>query len=339
MILFDEAPIRHAVNSHARRPSHLILGLCLVTFLVASHTNAYSQDDSETEVVRVRTDHVTAPVFVTDSRGNRVMNLTAVDFEVRDNGRIVKIEYFSVGAERVALAFVLDASGSIRDVITRQREVALALLTRFGGGSEIAVVRFAEKSRIVAPFSTDPNAAMRAFDLPALENHKTAIFDAVATTIRTFAARRVDVAERRIIVLISDGLDTASTTRPRDVIDIAKDRGVSVYAIQIPLYAPQNGRLRPRSASKGFRDIAEKSGGQFFLAGNAESPLAPQTSYDLSPIFKAIEDDLRGQYVLGYYPDAETQDGRFHRIDIKLTSKEKRKLRVHSLREGYTSAK
>lgn len=339
MTLFDEAPMRHAVNSRARRPSLLVLGFCLVTFLLASQVNIYSQDDPETEVVRVRTDHVTTPVFVTDSRDKRVLNLTAMDFEVRDNGRLVKIEYFAAGTERVALAFLLDASGSIRDVISRQREVALALLTRFGGGSEVAVVRFAEKATIVAPFSSALSDAMRAFDLPTLENHRTAIFDSVAKTIRAFDARRVDVAERRIIVLISDGLDTVSTTRARDVIDAAKDRGVSVYAIQIPLYAPQNGRLRPRSASKGFRDVAEKSGGQFFLAEVAGSPLAAQTSYDLSPIFKVIEDDLRGQYVLGYYPDPETQDGRFHRIDIKLASKGERKLRVHLLREGYTSTK
>lgn len=339
MTFFDEAPLRHAVNSSAQRPFLFIFRLCLITFLVTPHINIYSQDDSDTDVVRVRTDHVTAPVFVTDSRGHRVMNLTATDFEVRDNGRIVKIEYFSAGAERVALAFVLDASGSIRDVISRQREVALALLSRFGGGSEVAVVRFAEKARIVAPFSRGLSEAMRAFDLPALENHRTAIFDSIATTIHAFDARRADVSERRIIVLISDGLDTASATRPRDVIEATKDRGVSIYSIQIPLYTPRNGRLRPRPASNGFRDIAEKSGGRFFLAGDAQSPLASQTSYDLSPIFKAIEDDLRGQYVLGYYPEPETQDGRIHRIDIKLTTMDKRKFRVHLLREGYTSTK
>jgi Ca-activated chloride channel family protein len=339
MTFLDEAPVRHAVGSRALRSFLLLLRLSLVTFPLASHVNICAQDDPDTDVVRVRTDLVTAPVFVTESHGRRIMNLVAADFELRDDGRVVKIEYFSAGTERVALVFLLDASGSSRDVISRQRKVALALLSRFGRGSEVAVIRFAEKAKIVAPFSSGLSDASLAFDLPALENYRTAIFDSVASAIRVFDARRADATERRIIILISDGLDTASATRPGDVIDAAIDRGVSVYSIQIPLYAPRDGRLRPRSASKGFRDVAEKSGGRFFMAGDAKSALADQTSYDLSPIFQAIEDDLRGQYVLGYYPDAETQDGRFHRIVINLTSKEKRRLRVHSLREGYTSTK
>jgi Ca-activated chloride channel family protein len=339
MTLFDEVPVWQAVDSRAL-PSFLrLLRLSLVFILLAPHVNICAQDDTDSDVVRVRTDLVTAPVFVTENHGRRVMSLVAADFELRDNGRAVKIEYFSAGTERVALVFVLDASGSSRDIISRQREVALALLSRFGNGSEVAVVRFAEKAEIVAPFFSGVGDASRAFELPALENHRTAIFDAIGDAIRVFDARRAGVGERRIIVLISDGLDTASTTRPSDVIDAAIDRGVSVYSIQIPLFAPRDGRLRPRPASKGFREVAEKSGGRFYLAGDAKSAFADQTSFDLSPIFQAIEDDLHGQYLLGYYPEAETQDGSFHRIVVNLTSKEKRKLRVHSLRKGYTSTK
>lgn len=337
MTFFDEAPMRHAVDSRALLPFRVFLRLTFFSFLLASNVIVYAQDDPDSDVVRIRTDLVTAPVFVTESHGRRVMNLVAADFELRDNGRVVKIEYFSAGAERVALVFVLDASGSSRDVISRQREVALALLSRFGRGSEVAVLRFAEKANIVAPFSSGISDALRAFDLPALLNHRTAIFDSVASALRIFDARRTDAGERRIIIVISDGLDTSSTTRPGDVIDDAIDRGVSVYSIQIPLYAPRGGQLRPRSASRGFRDVADKSGGRFFMAGDAKSALAAQNSYDLSPIFQAIEDDLRGQYMLGYYPATETQDGRFHRIDVKLTSKEMHRLRVRTLRQGYTS--
>jgi len=278
-------------------------------------------------------------VYITDSRNRRVIDLVANDFELRDNGNIVKIEYFVSGTERVAILFVLDASGSARDVISRQREVALALLSRFGSESEVAVVRFAEKARLVAEFSSNPGDALRAFELPAVENRRTAIFDAVASAIQTFDVRSTRSAERRIIILISDGLDTVSATRPRKVIDIANDHGVSIYSIQIPLYAPIGGRLKPRPASKGFREIAEKSGGRFFIAGNTRSPLSNQSSLDLTPIFQSIEDDLRGQYQLGYYPDVETQDGRFHNIDLKLTTTEMRKFRVHLLRDSYTSIK
>jgi len=267
------------------------------------------------------------------------MNLTRTDFELSDNHRPVKIEYFAAGTERLALVFLLDASGSVREVISQQREVALALLSRFGSGSEVAVVRFAEAAEVVAPFSKDTTKALRAFESPALINHRTAIFDAFETAFRAFDTRGKVAAERRIIILVSDGLDNVSSTRPRDVIDEARDRGVSIYSIQIPLYIPRGGRLRPRLASKGFRDIAEKSGGQSWVAGDAGSALAGKNSVDLTSMFKAIEDDLRGQYILGYYQDDQNEGGQFHRIDAKLVSKDKRKLRLHLLRDGYVSGR
>ena len=288
------------------------------------------------DVVRVRTDLVTAPAFVTDRNGRRILDLTAADFELREDGRVVKIETFAMGTERVSLVFVLDASGSTRDVLKQQRETALALFARFRKGSEVAVIRFAETAELVAPFSSDSDNALKGFELPALTNQGTAIFDAVATAIRVFDGRRAGVAERRIIILISDGLDTRSITRPSAVLDETRVRGVSVYAIQIPLYTPRDGRLGPRPASKGFRDLAERSGGRFFMTSDAEFAFSANPPNDLSLVFQAIEEDLRGQFVLGYYPIRATEDGRFHSIGLKLVSKDKRKLRVHLLRDGYT---
>lgn len=337
MILPDETLTRQFRLSNARRPLLFAVQFVLCFFLLAFQDCVLAQDEPDSEVVRIRTDLVTVPTFILDNQGRRVTGLTATDFELRDDGRVVKIDYFVNGTERVALVFALDASGSTRDVIVQQRETALALFSRFGHGSEVAVMRFADTAEIISPFSSDREDAVRAFDLPVLVNHRTAIFDSVASAIHAFDARQPDVTERRIIILISDGLDTISAMRPDKIIYEAKNRGISVYAIQIPLYTPRDGRLRPRAASKGFREIAEKSGGRFFIAGNAKSALTSQTTLDLSPIFQAIEDDLRGQYVLGYYPEEAIQDGRYHRIDLNLTLKDKRKLRVYSLREGYNS--
>lgn len=337
MILSDEALTRKCRFSRARRLFLFTIQVSLYFLLFAFQTNVHAQDVRDIDVVRVRTDLVTVPAYIADKQGRRVTGLTAADFELRDDGRVVTIEYFVTGTERVALVFALDASGSTRDVIVQQRETAVALFSRFGLGSEVAVMRFADKAEIVSPFSNDNGNAMRAFNLPVVANSRTAIFDSVANAIHAFDARRPDITERRIIILISDGLDTVSAMRSDKVINEAKNRGVSIYAIQIPLYIPLDGRLRPRAASKGFREMAEKSGGRFFMAGNAKSALAPQASYDLSPIFQAIEDDLRGQYVLGYYPEEATQDGRYHRIALGLKFKDRRKLRVYSLREGYKS--
>lgn len=306
----------------------------LFILLLALQSQGLAQDtDSVDEVVRVRTDLVTVPLFVTDERGRRVGALRKEDFLMRDDGRAVETQYFASGAERVALLFALDASGSAREIIQGQRETALALFSHFGAGSRVAVLRFTERTDLASSFNTNSSEALAAFNFNALKGRYTAIFDAALESVRAFDTR--NMAERRIVILISDGLDTASTTRASQVINAALERGVSFYIIHLPLYAPRDGRLAVRPPSKGFRDLAEKTGGKYFMLGDARAALAPRPQYDLTPVFQAIEEDLKGQYLLGFYPPAGARDRLPHRIEVSLASGNNRKLRVQTLRKEY----
>lgn len=287
--------------------------------------------------MRVRTDLITVPLFVTDREGRRLAGLRQQDFILRDNGQKVETAYFSSGADRVALLFALDASGSARDIITRQREAALVLFSRFGKDSRVAVMRFTETAALAASFAMSPNQALEAFNFPALPGRRTAIFDAAMSGVRSFDMP--DRAERRIVILISDGLDTASQTSASKVIVEALESGVSFYVIHLPLFEPRDGRLRVRPPSKGFRDLAEKTGGKYFLLGNAKTALSPGAQYDLSPVFQAIEDDLRGQYLLGYYPAEGSRDNLPHRIEVSLAGSGNKRLSVRALRSSYVLKK
>jgi Ca-activated chloride channel family protein len=289
------------------------------------------------EVIRVRTDLVVVPVYVTDGRGRRVPGLTRQDFQVRDNGRPVETAHFAAGAERVALLFLLDASGSTREIVTQQSATALGLFSRFGERSRVSVVQFREQPERMLPFTRDLRAARAAFRIAALPDRRTAIFDAAHAAVSTFASEAADPAERRIVVLISDGLDTASTTTSASVITEANAAGVSFYVIHVPLYEPRDGRLAARRPSKGFREMAEKTGGQFFVVGDARSSLDPRAEHDLSPIFRAIAEDLQSQYVLGYHAAAAGTEPGAHRVEVRLASPRDRRLRVRQLREAYES--
>ncbi|OLE52524.1 MAG: hypothetical protein AUG51_17745 [Acidobacteria bacterium 13_1_20CM_3_53_8] len=283
----------------------------------------------------MRTDFVIVPAVVTDARGSRVPGLSQSDFELRSDGREIKVDYFSAGAERVALLFALDTSGSTRDIFAQQHDAALALFSRFGRGSRVAVLYFGETAKLALPFTTDTNAVSSALNVPSASEPRTAIFDAAASALRSFDSSRSDPAERRIVVLLSDGLDNASATSRKTVIKEARERGVSFYVIHLALFEPRDGRLVPRPATKGFRELAEQTGGKYFMLGDASDALNPRASYNLAPVFKAIEEDLQGQYILGFYPMESARDGRFHQIDVTLSSRNKKRLRVHSLREGF----
>src|SRR5207237_8309550 len=111
----------------------------------------------------VPTDFITVPVVVTDAHGARVPGLAATDFQARIDGQPVPISYFTAGTTRVALLFALDASGSLREQIARQRETALALFDHFGQHSTIGVLTFDERPQITLPFTTALAQARAAF--------------------------------------------------------------------------------------------------------------------------------------------------------------------------------
>ena len=277
--------------------------------------------EPDDEVVRVNTDLFVVPIRVRDKRGPAATILTEQDLLLKDQDHVTAGLTLYHGADRVSVVFALDASGSLRDIVSQQREAALALAGRFGDKSQVAVIRFAEKPLLVAPFATEPNAAREAFSFRAQADQHTAIFDAAVAAVRLFDGLPRVRSERRIVVLISDGLDNVSSTKPGAVVQAALKNHVSFYIIHLPLFEPRDGRLAVRSPAKGFRDLADKTGGKYFLVGNAGAALVPRsdrTGNDLTPIFQAIEDDLRSQYLLGWYAGEGSRDGLNHSFKISL---------------------
>lgn len=295
------------------------LELCLFALLLAGSQASITaqQTGDDDEVVRVNTDLLLFPIRVRDKKGQAVAGLTEKDLTLKDQDQVTTGVYFSPGADRVAMLFALDQSGSLREVISQQQDAALALFSRFSDRSSIAVLRFSDKPSLATPFTNDADAARAAFRFGIERDRRTAIFDAAAEAVRAFDKLPPVRAERRIVVLISDGLDNSSRTRPDSVIDAALERRVSFYVIHLPLFEPRDGHLAVRPASKGFRDLAEKTGGKYFLVGDVKSALQPRTQ-DLTPIFQAIEEDLKSQYLLGFYIAESSRDNRQHVFSVSL---------------------
>ena len=298
------------------RPAALIC-LLVCFFAAVNSTSVSAQQNSDDDVIRVNTDLLLFPVRVRDKKGLAVAGLTEQDLTLKDQDQVATGLYFSPGADRVALMFALDQSGSLRQIISQQREAALALFSHFGERSSVAILRFSDVPSLDTPFTNDSAAARAAFRFTAAPNQHTAILDAAARAVRAFEELPKVRSERRIVVLISDGLDTSSRTSAENVINAALDQRVSFYVIHLPLFEPRDGRLEVRRPSKGFRELAEKTGGKYFLVGDAKSALAPKPN-DLTPIFQAIEEDLKSQYLLGFYISESSRDNRKHVFSVSI---------------------
>ncbi len=315
------------------RISRLFVGL---TFLISiSVCGADGDAQQPEEFIRVRTDLIAVPFKVKDSHGRGVAGLGRADFTLSDDGLPTQIAYFAEGEERVALAFVLDNSGSLRNQLARQREAALSLFAHFGATSSVTVLRFGPKSETVVPFTRDSARVRAGFNSPGYIGGGTAIFDAANNAVISLAARVADPTERRIAILISDGLDTTSRWGWKEVVDAAGKANVSFYVIQLPLFKPSDGRLVPRSPSKGFRELAEKTGGKYFVAASAQSALDLKAAVDLSTVFAAIEEDIRSQYIAGFYPREGSRDGRTHGVVVNLSDSKHNKFRLQQFRTAY----
>lgn len=293
----------------------LLLFACLP---LTAHSQTGSQKiEDDDDVVRVNTELLMFPIRVRDGKGKAVTGLTEKDLRLEDKDKATSGIYFKSGVDRVALVFALDSSGSIQDVIFQQRDAAIALFDRFSDRSSIAVLQFAETSDLVVPFNRDSSAAAEGFRFHFRHNQGTAIFDAAAKSITTFASLPKVRSERQIVILISDGLDNASSMKANSVIAQALEKRVSFYVIHLPLLEPRDGRLAVRPPSSGFRDLAEKTGGQYFLIQSVQQVLT-STPVNLTPIFKAIEEDLKSQYLLGFYISESAKDGKRHKFSLRL---------------------
>jgi Ca-activated chloride channel family protein len=312
-------PTKDSVCLQLLRRSLVLVSYTLLAIAASLPVKSLAQDPTENDdVISVNTDLLLFPIRIRDKRGQAVSGLEQSDLALKDKDQVTAGLYFAPGTDRVAIVFALDQSGSLREIISQQRDAAVALFGRFSDRSSVAVLRFAKTPSLIVPFGRDPAATRGAFSFAAGANQRTAIFDAAARALKLFDDLPRVRAERHIVVLISDGLDNASQTKANAVIEAALEKRVSFYVIHLPLFEPREGRLAVRPPSKGFRDLAAKTGGKYFLAGDADDALKPDNPNDLTPVFQAIEEDLRSQYLLGFYLNETARDGRKHRFSLSL---------------------
>ena len=283
--------------------------------------------------IRVDTDLVVIDVTATDKSGNYIRDLRAEEIQVFEDGQQRSINFFAMTDEAVlsrplAVVFALDLSGSLRpDEMDTLRQAAMKFTELMKGDSVFAAMTFNHKVKISQDFTSDPDKIARAFEKADRFEGSTRIYDALDRAItmlnknapRTRKGRPV----RRVVVVITDGFDSASIIDRREVISRANDAGVTIYSVTLPSFAlsPTDSSSRvitPLDASR----IIPATGGQDFSAD----------ARDFTPIFKALAEEIRASYALAYYPD--NRDGKRHELRIKTSRPD---IQIRASRSSYTA--
>lgn len=244
------------------------------------------------------------PIYatVTDSQNRLVPDLVREDFEVFDNGVRQDLVVFENQIQPITAIVMLDTSGSMTDSLKLVREGAEQFLIRLLPQDRAMVGAFNDKIEFSGIFTADRDelvAALKELDF----GYPTRLNDAIDQSLNQLAG----IEGRRVILLLSDGEDTASKVGQGDVLARATEDEVMIYGIGLEsVYFDGVRRVRTKP-DRVLRKLAEETGGGYFALTGTN---------DLGSAFTRIAQELRSQYVLGFAPAA--LDGKVHKLTVSV---------------------
>jgi len=257
---------------------------------------------------RIKVSTQTVPIYATviDNEKRLVTDLEREEFEVYDNGKLQTLTNFNNDVTPFTAVVMLDTSGSMTLNMEFVKHAAEEFLIRLLPEDKAKVGAFNDKIQVLPkdePFTNDRDRLIRILKTSLDFGYPTRLWDAVDESI----ANLEPFDGRRVVVVFTDGDDSASRTGLGDVLQRAREKDVMVYAIgmQSEFF---NGQTRQRTRpDRRLKGLAEETGGGFFELTKKD---------DLGPTFTRVAQELHSQYVLGFSPTA--LDGKIHKLDVKV---------------------
>lgn len=253
-----------------------------------------------------------------DGRGRAVAGLDGEEFLVLDEGRPQRIEHFVEDTTTPARILVLvDVSGSMDGQlrITSARMAATQFLDGLGSQDFVSLAGFDSDYFVLVDWTRERRRILDAF-FGLKPFGSTALHDALDRAAQDLASQ---AEGRRAVVVITDGIDTASRGTPDEVIERSRALDVPIYSVSVvsPIDDPHSdaysGVTSPTAAAAGnalLERYAMMSGGAAFIVSDFGA---------LKKAADAIASDIRHQYRLGY--DAPDGPPGFHRVEVRTTRK------------------
>lgn len=287
-----------------------------------SRPRTVSDEIDPSDTVRVSSNLVPIPASVVDSRGYAIGGLKLEDFELRVDGQVKAISDLTRTETSVRLVMLFDNSGSVDLAREFEKQAAVHFFRKvMRPGDEAAIYSVESESYLAQALTSDISRLERTVESFGKPEGSTSLFDAIidaAAYLRPYSGRRV-------LVIVSDGVDTTSRSDFETTVKRVLADDCQVFIVQTGLYEGAN--LRALAAERRMEQIAGHTGGAAYI---------PKTTSELDHAFQQIAADLAHQYVLSYYSAEELRDGRFHLIDLRVRSRKDVRVRA---RKGYYSPK
>lgn len=276
-----------------------VLIAALVVLAVGGAIRAQQQP-----VFRGGNDIVPILATVLDSNGRLVPDLEKEDFTILDNGKPQEIIFFQNDVQPFTAVVMMDFSYSMTRNLDLLKNAAEQFILRLLPDDKAQVGAFSDKIMFSGPFTSDRDDLILALkDLQY--GNPTRLYDALDASIDSLD----DASGRKVVVVFTDGDDTASRRNFNDVLQKAREKEVMIYGIGLQSEFFNGQRMQRSRPTTALRRLADETGGGYFdLKKTAE----------LAPTFTRVVQELHALYALGFTP--QTLDGKEHRIELKTKS-------------------
>ncbi len=247
---------------------------------------------------------VTVSSFATVSDADKrlVPNLPKEDFEVLDNDKPQTITVFDNRPQPITVVVMLDTSGSMTMSLDLLRAAAEQFLLRLMPSDKARVGAFNDKIQFSSRFTNNRDELVA--DVKDLDyGNGTRLWDATSASLDELKP----IEGRRVILLFTDGDDTASKVGLGTVMDRARAEDVMVYTIGLESVYSDGTRMVRSKPDRGLRKIADETGGGYFEL---------KRTADLAPTFTRVAQELHSQYAIGF--EAQQLDGKVHKLLVRV---------------------
>jgi VWFA-related protein len=292
------------------------------------------QDD---EPIKLNTTLVQVPVVVRERGGRYLSDMIREEFAVFEDGVKQNVELFGPVEEPFSVALLLDSSGSTLGTLDQIKSAAMAFLGNLRPHDRVMVASFNDSVEVLCELTND--AAKLGAAVQSIKSGEfTQVYEAVYTAVWE---RLRDVPGRKAVIVFSDGIDTASSEISlEDTLDaVIESEDIIVYPIRYAtredVERKMEARVRASSNSNGsaaadanveqsrreldrayrgadeyLQQLADMSGGIVERADKLG---------DLKSALGRIAEELRHQYLLGYYPTNKQKDDKSRKITVRAT--------------------
>jgi Ca-activated chloride channel family protein len=260
--------------------------------------------------IKVETRLVNVALNVMDAQGSPVGGLGREDFAIFEDGKPQKIAVFEKEATTpLSIVLAVDASESVLSSERLEKDAAKhfvnALLRE---QDELDLMEFSDTVRELVPFTNQKKRIE--VGLNGIQHgDATALYDAVYLASQRLSETSAADGRRRVVVLITDGGDTVKGADYTRALEQAQRAGAMVFSIIIvPIYADAG---RNTAGEHALIQMARDTGGKYYYVVDPK---------DLEPAFRHVSDDLRTQYLLGYYAPRRGKDDSYRTIKVRMTN-------------------